>query len=83
MKNQTDIGNAIKPYYGAAAGNALTGLLRQHILIAADLIAAAKAGDQAKVAAEQARWRANADEIAAFLSKANPGTGSETTCGRC
>ena len=70
LKNQTDIGNAIKPYYGAAAGNALTGLLRQHILIAADLIAAAKAGDQAKVAAEQARWRANADEIA--TSSARP-----------
>jgi hypothetical protein len=72
LKNQTDIGNAIKPYYGAAAGSALTGLLRQHILIAADLIAAAKAGDQAKVATEQARWRSNADEIASFLSKANP-----------
>ena len=72
LKNQTDIGNAIKPYYGAAAGNALTKLLRQHILIAADLIAAAKTGDQAKVAAEQARWQANADDIAAFLSKANP-----------
>jgi hypothetical protein len=72
LKNQTDIGNAIKPYYGTAAGNALTMLLRQHILIAADLIAAAKTGDQAKVAAEQARWQANADDIARFLSKANP-----------
>jgi hypothetical protein len=72
LKNQTDIGNAIKPYYGAAAGNALTKLLRQHILIAADLIAAAKTGDQAKVAAEQARWQANAGDIATFLSKANP-----------
>jgi hypothetical protein len=72
LKNQTDIGNAIKPYYGAAAGNALTKLLRQHILIAADLIAAAKTGDQPKVAAGQARWQANADDIATFLSKANP-----------
>jgi len=72
LKNQTDIGNAIKPYYGAAAGNALTRLLRQHILIAADLIAAAKTGDQAKVAAEQTRWQANADDIATLLSKANP-----------
>ena len=77
LKNQTDIGNAIKPYYGAAAGNALTKLLRQHILIAADLIAAAKAGDQAKVAAEQARWRANADDIATFLARPTRGSGSE------
>jgi hypothetical protein len=72
LQNQTDIGNAIKPYYGAAAGEALTSLLREHILIAADLIAAARAGDGAGVASEQARWTANADEIAALLNSANP-----------
>src|SRR5215211_1434822 len=47
LHNQVDIGNAVKPYYGRAAGNKLTAELRQHILIAADLVAAAKAGDQA------------------------------------
>jgi len=72
LRNQADIGKAVKPFYGAKAGNALTALLRQHILIAADLIAAAKAGDAEAVSAEQARWQANADEIAAFLSHANP-----------
>lgn len=72
LTNQTDIGNAIKPYYGAAAGRQLTALLREHILIAADLIAAARKGDQAGVASEQARWTANADEIATLLNKANP-----------
>lgn len=72
LRNQTDIGNAVKPFYGGAAGRQLTALLRQHILIAADLIAAAKTGDQAEVARQQTRWTANADEIAAFLNKANP-----------
>jgi hypothetical protein len=72
LSNQTDIGDAIKPYYGIAAGKALTGLLRAHILIAADLIAAAKADDQAKVADAQARWTANADQIAATLHSVNP-----------
>jgi hypothetical protein len=72
LRNQTDIGNAIKPFYGKAAGRSLTRELRLHILIAADLIAAAKAGDQAKVAEEQARWQRNAADIAALLSKANP-----------
>ena len=72
LRNQTDIGNAIKPFYGNAAGAALTKELRAHILIAADVIAAAKAGDQAKLAAEQARWRANAADIATLLSRANP-----------
>jgi len=73
LQNQTDIGNAVKPYYGDAAGNALTGLLKEHIVIAADLVGAAKAGDASKVAATRKRWDANADEIATFLSKANPG----------
>jgi hypothetical protein len=72
LQNQTDIGDAIKPFYGEAAGDELTALLREHIFIAADIIAAAKAGDGAGVAAGQERWRANADEIAAFLNAANP-----------
>jgi hypothetical protein len=72
LRNQTDIGNAIKPYYGAAAGTALTAQLRTHILIAADLIAAAKAGDQTKLADAQERWNANADQIAATLHRVNP-----------
>jgi hypothetical protein len=72
LRNQADIGNAIKPFYGTAAGDALTALLREHILIAADVIAAAKAGDSARLAAAQARWVGNADRIAAFLHRANP-----------
>jgi hypothetical protein len=72
LRNQVDIGNAVKPFYGKAAGNALTAQLKEHILIAAEVIAAAKAGDQAKLASAQKRWQRNADGIAAFLSKANP-----------
>jgi hypothetical protein len=72
LQNQTDIGNAVKPFYGEAAGDKLTAELRRHILIAADLIAAAKAGDQAKLAEEQARWEENADDIAAVLNSVNP-----------
>jgi hypothetical protein len=72
LRNQVDIGNAIKPYYGKAAGNELTKQLRAHILIAADVIAAAKAGDSAKLANAQARWIKNADQIAAVLHSVNP-----------
>jgi hypothetical protein len=72
LRNQVDIGNAIKPLYGAGAGNALTKELKSHILIAADVIAAAKAGDQAKLADAQKRWVENADRIAALLHSVNP-----------
>jgi hypothetical protein len=72
LKNQTDIGNAVKPFYGRVAGNELTRQLRQHILIAADVIAAAKAGDQAKLADAQARWAKNGDDIAKVLASVNP-----------
>ena len=72
LKNQEDIGNAIVPYYGAAAGQKLTDLLKQHILIAVDLVNAAKAGDQAKQNDADQRWHANAADLATFLSGANP-----------
>lgn len=72
LRNQADIGNAIKPYYGAAAGAGLTRLLRTHILEAVPVLQEAKAGDKAKLAAALKTWYANGDQIAAFLNKANP-----------
>jgi hypothetical protein len=72
LQNQTDIGNAIIPYYGEDAGKKLTGLLRDHILIAADVVKAAKSGDKEMLDRQQKRWTANGKEIAAFLSTANP-----------
>jgi hypothetical protein len=72
LRNQEDIGAAIVPYYGQAAGDRLTELLKEHILIAVDLVAAAKSGDQAAFAQHDARWTANVERIAAFLAGANP-----------
>lgn len=72
LANQTDIGNAIKPYFGAAAGNRLSALLHDHITIAVELLQDAKAGDTAAFADADTRWYANADDIADFLAAANP-----------
>jgi hypothetical protein len=72
LQNQADIGNAIKPFYGEQAGNQLTSLLRDHILIAAEIIQAAKSGDTTAQNDAIARWYANADDIAIFLNGANP-----------
>jgi hypothetical protein len=72
LQNQVDLGNAIKPYYGNEAGEKLTNLLYPHIKIAAEVVEAAKAGNTAVLAEANKRWYANADEIALFLSTANP-----------
>jgi hypothetical protein len=72
LANQQDLGDAIKPFYGDAAGDRLAELLREHILIAADVLTAAKAGDSAALDAALQRWYANGNEIAAFLNAANP-----------
>ena len=72
LQNQQDLGNAIKPVYGEEAGNKLAGLLREHILIAGKIVAAAKSGNQADVAKLNKNWYRNADDIAQFLSSANP-----------
>ena len=72
MKNQDEIGNAIKPYYGEKAGKELTDLLRMHISTAGDFLEAAKKDDKKSSDEINKKWHANADEISTFLSKANP-----------
>src|SRR5690349_20689437 len=67
MKNQEDIGNAVTAYYGQAAGQQLTSLLKQHIAIAVDLIKAAKSGDKAAQQQASDKWQQNAVDIATFL----------------
>ena len=80
-KNQEDIGNAIATFYGKAAGDKLTALLKEHILIAVDLIKAAKAHDQSTFQEADRKWDRNADEISEFLSKANPNWPKATLAG--
>ncbi len=72
LQNQEDLGDAIKPYFGIVAGDKLHALLKEHILIAVAIIDAAKAKESAALTGAKARWYANADEIAAFLSAADP-----------
>jgi hypothetical protein len=72
MKNQEDIGAAVAGFYGDAAGVKLTSLLKEHISIAVDLIKAAKAGDAAAQRRADTAWHQNGEDIAAFLSQANP-----------
>ena len=72
MKNQEDIGQAIAQFYGTSSGEELTRLLKEHIAIAVNIVADAKDDDQAKFRADNDRWTNNAQQIAGFLSRANP-----------
>jgi hypothetical protein len=72
LRNQVDIGDAIKPYYGTDAGDQLTALLKEHITGAAKVLTALKTNDQAALQTALEAWYANAHEIAVFLSNANP-----------
>jgi len=72
LRNQDDIGDAVKPIYGDDAGKKLSVLLREHIVIAADIVKAAKGNNNPGVEAGEKKWQGNADDIAGFLSGANP-----------
>lgn len=72
LQNQTDIGDAVKPFYGDKAGDKLAALLTEHINDAVPVLTAAKAGDSAALKTAVAAWYANANEIGDFLAAANP-----------
>lgn len=72
LRNQVEIGDAIAPFYGRAAGDQLTALLKDHILTAVDVLTAAKAGDDAALNDALDAWYANGREIADLLHAANP-----------
>lgn len=72
LKNQDDIGNSIKSFYGEDAGNKLSNLLKEHIKLAGKVVDAAKSGNKSDLEKYNKLWYENADKIAKFLSSANP-----------
>lgn len=72
LQNPDDFGNVFRFYYGDRIGSKLRDLLREHLVIAAQLVKAAKAGDKKAEAELEKRWYANGDEIADFLGSINP-----------
>jgi hypothetical protein len=72
LENQTEIGNAVKPYYGAKGGDELTKLLKAHIDAAVAVLQAAKSGKATAIATAKAAFYANGNQVASFLHAANP-----------
>lgn len=72
LKNQAEIGAAFVPYYGEEAGAKLSQLVKEHILIASDVVAALKKKDEAKLRKADKRWHENAVELSVQLNSMNP-----------
>lgn len=71
LQNPKDFAQLLKPVFGAKAACRFQELFTQHLLIAADLVNAAKNGETEKASHARKKWYQNADEIARFLSSVN------------
>ncbi|SFE93188.1 hypothetical protein SAMN04487969_109176 [Paenibacillus algorifonticola] len=72
LRNSTDFAAALEPFYGRAIAARFAELLREHLVIAAELVKALQAGNSSAAADAQRRWYMNAEAIADFLSRINP-----------
>lgn len=72
LRNPSDMARTFKPFYGRKVAQIIDMLFTEHLTLAADLVNAAKAGDQKAIARINKKWFENADKIAAFLAKINP-----------
>lgn len=69
LQNAPDMGNSLRPYYGDHAAKTYTTLIREHLVIAADLVKAANAGNAQAAADLERKWYANGEQIVQFLSR--------------
>jgi len=72
LQNPKDFEQALSPFYGDEIASKFSDLLTSHLVIASELVKAAKAGDNKAASDAEKQWYANADEIAAFLGSINP-----------
>ncbi len=72
LRNPKDFEVLLRPLYGDGGASRFADLLTSHLVIASELVKAAKAGNNRAMANAENRWYANADEIAAFLASINP-----------
>ena len=72
LQNPVDFANALKFFYGEKIATRFSYLLKEHLVIAAQIVKASKAGDNKTAIEAQKKWYENADEIATFLSYINP-----------
>jgi hypothetical protein len=81
VENAKAIGDAIASIYGKEAGDKLFGLLAGHYSAVKEYMTAAFAGNAEAKGAAVDKLKKNADELATFLSSANPNWPKQTLAG--
>lgn len=59
LRNATDLGDLLEPFYGNRIAARFSNLIKDHLVIAAKLVEAAKAGNQKAFDDAERRWFAN------------------------
>ena len=72
LRNATDMGNSLRPFYGDKIADEYAALIKEHLVLAAELVTAAVNGDTKKAEEKEKQWYKNADDIVMFLSNVNP-----------
>lgn len=72
LRNPIDFQESLKPIYGNKNASIFATLLKSHLLISAQLVQGAKAGDSRTATNAEKRWYSNVAEIASFLESINP-----------
>lgn len=72
LRNATDFEMLFRHFYGDRIAANFGRLIKDHLVIAAKLVNAAKAGDSKGAADAEKIWYANAEEIVCFLNHINP-----------
>lgn len=82
MKNYDEDADAVKLFYGNETGDKYSDLIKEHFVIAASLVEAAKAENNTAFADADKNWFKKAEEIATFESTINPNSKlQERVCG--
>jgi hypothetical protein len=71
LRNPPDMAAVFRRYYGDRIASRFSSLMKDHLVLAAQLVKDAKAGNSQAAEEAEKKWYANADEIAAFLSTIN------------
>jgi hypothetical protein len=68
----TDIGDVLEVFFGDTIARKIEGMLREQIVIGAEILRSEKTGDTKAINESTARLYQNADQMAAYFAQINP-----------